>query len=551
MTRKQRNFLLILLALLAVPALLIGLVVYLSRNRSSGQHPPSLVITVEAGYPGANAQVVADTVAEPIEQQVNGVEGMRYVRSFSGKGSYVLEVHFPPGTDLDIAQVLVQNRVALAQPVLPATVTDRGIKVVKQSPSAFALVAIFSPDRTRDPFYLGRYASRQVRDELARLPGVGDVFCPGQRGSWRVWPKADPLAAHGLLASDVAAALRASGAVVEPLADHLGATADGGPWAVQWPDTSVRLLGELRVRSDPGGPSVRLDEVARVEAADRGEALALLDDSPAVLLALYPTGKVAGRQLSSTLRERMADLGDRFPPGIEYSILFDSPQTRSGRAGAAHLVVDLTFPEGASPARRQEILQQCVAVVRKAPGVQHVLATTEHPFARPRQRPCLVVELDAAVGGRAERERIVIGLRSELSLRADAVCTVGDLSAWPGDGYGLHFVVHGPQASEVRQLATKLAERLRDNPNLTDVSASPAARAEPQVLVDIDRARCQALEVGVDDVYRTLRDFVGGLRPGPPGARVVVVEHPGIWSPEDLGRLLVRSATGNGFRCLP
>jgi multidrug efflux pump subunit AcrB len=411
MTRKQRNFLFVLLALLVVPALLIGLVVYLTRNHSPGQEPPLLVITVEAVYPGANAQVVADTVAEPIEQQVNGVEGMRYMRSFSGNdGSYVLEVHFPPGADLDMAQVLVQNRVALAQPALPLPVTDLGISVTKKAPSAFALVALFSPDHSRDIPYLSRYADVQVRDELVRVSGVGDVVGPMQRGGWRVWPNAD-----------------------------------------------------------------------QVETADPDKTMTLLDDRPVVLLALYPIGKGAARQLSRDLLDRLADLGHRFPSGIEYTIPYDSHQIHSGRSRADYLLVDLTMPAGASPAQRKKFLERCARVARAPAGVTHVLATTEHPFARPRNRACLVVDLDTV--GQPDREKIKAEVRAELATIPDVLCSVADLSTYPGSGYGLTFVVHGPEAAEVRKLATKLTERLRDHPNLSDVVASPSGREEPQVEV--------------------------------------------------------------------
>src|SRR5471030_333577 len=142
--------------------------------------PPT--VEVSAVYPGANAQVVVDTVAAPIEQQVNGVEGMMYMSSqCTNDGSYVLTVTFEPGTDLNLAQVLVQNRVSLAQPILPALVTRRGVSVKKKSPSVLMIVNLFSPDESRDNLYLSNYATIQLRDELSRLPGVGDITFLGQR----------------------------------------------------------------------------------------------------------------------------------------------------------------------------------------------------------------------------------------------------------------------------------------------------------------------------------------------------------------------------------
>ena len=142
--------------------------------------PPT--VEVSAVYPGANAQVVADTVAAPIEQQVNGVEDMLYMSSqCTNDGTYTLTVTFQLGVDLNMAQVLVQNRVALAQPILPDLVKRRGVTVKKKSPSMLMIVNLFSPDDSRDNLYLSNYATIQLKDELSRLPGVGDITYLGQR----------------------------------------------------------------------------------------------------------------------------------------------------------------------------------------------------------------------------------------------------------------------------------------------------------------------------------------------------------------------------------
>src|SRR5207244_351531 len=166
------------------------------------QYPEITPPTVEvfAIYPGANAQVVADTVAAPIEQQVNGVEGMLYMSSqCTNDGNYSLTVTFEPGSDLNISQVLVQNRVSLAEPILPDLVKRRGISVKKKSPNVLMIVNLYSPDESRDNLYLSNYATIQLRDELSRLPGVGDVTYLGQRDySLRLWLDPQKLAAYGL-----------------------------------------------------------------------------------------------------------------------------------------------------------------------------------------------------------------------------------------------------------------------------------------------------------------------------------------------------------------
>src|ERR1700682_2822066 len=165
--------------------------------------PPT--VEVNANYPGANAQVVADTVAAPIEQQVNGVEGMMYMSSqCTNDGTYTLTVTFQPGSDLNISQVLVQNRVALAEPILPDLVKRRGIAVKKKSPNVLMIVNLYSKDGSRTSLELSNYATIQIRAELSRLPGVGDITSLGQRDySMRLWLDPQKLAAYNLNAEDV------------------------------------------------------------------------------------------------------------------------------------------------------------------------------------------------------------------------------------------------------------------------------------------------------------------------------------------------------------
>ena len=159
--------------------------------------PPT--VTVSCAYPGANAKTVAETVATPIEQQVNGVEGMLYMSSQStNDGSMILTVTFKLGTDLDIAQVQVQNRVAIAQPLLPFDVQRAGIVVKKASPNITLGIAVYSPDKSRDPLYVSNFVTLQVKDELARLPGVGDLTIFGSRDySMRLWLNPEKIVGPG------------------------------------------------------------------------------------------------------------------------------------------------------------------------------------------------------------------------------------------------------------------------------------------------------------------------------------------------------------------
>src|SRR3954466_16087867 len=171
--------------------------------------PPT--VEVSASYPGANAKVVADTVAAPIEQQVNGVEGMMYMSSqCTNDGNYTLTVTFKPGSDLNISQVLVQNRESLAEPILPDLVKRRGISVKKKSPNVLLIVNLVSEDESRTSLELSNYATIQIRDELSRLPGVGDITYLGQRDySMRLWLDPQRMASYGLNAQDVINAVQA------------------------------------------------------------------------------------------------------------------------------------------------------------------------------------------------------------------------------------------------------------------------------------------------------------------------------------------------------
>src|SRR3954469_24126140 len=236
--------------------------------------PPT--VEVSASYPGANAQVVADTVAAPIEQQVNGVEDMLYMSSqCTNDGTYTLTVTFRNGTNLNLAQVLVQNRVALAQPILPDLVKRKGVTVKKKSPSILMIVNLFSPEGTRDNLYLSNYATIQLKDELSRLDEVGDITYIGQRDySMRVWLDPEKMATRNLSATDVTQAIEQQNTQVA--AGQIGQPPVSTGQTFQYTITTMGRLadpdefGEMILKSDAAGNLVRLRDVARIELGAQG-----------------------------------------------------------------------------------------------------------------------------------------------------------------------------------------------------------------------------------------------------------------------------------------
>jgi hydrophobe/amphiphile efflux-1 (HAE1) family protein len=292
--------------------------------------PPTVVVS--ATYPGADAETVASTVATPIEQQVNGVENMLYMSSQSGNdGSYRLTVTFRLGTNLDIAQVQVQNRVAIAQPILPSDVQRTGVVVRKSSPDLTLAVQLYCPDGRYDTLYLSNYMNLQVRDQIARLPGVGDVTVFGQRDySMRVWLQPEKLAARNLTTGDVTAAIReqnvqvAAGVIGRPPIDPRAS-------AYQLNVTTLGRLvdpkqfAEIIVRTDPQGRITRLRDVASVELGALDYSLnTYLDAYPAVALGVFQLPGTNSIETADAVYARMAELKQNFPPGVEYAMPYDT-----------------------------------------------------------------------------------------------------------------------------------------------------------------------------------------------------------------------------------
>src|SRR5918992_514974 len=286
--------------------------------------PPQVVVT--ATYPGASAEVVEQSVTTPIEQQVNGVENMIYMSSRSGSdGTMTLTVTFNVGTNHDIAAVNVQNRVAIAQAQLPQDVVRQGITITKQSPDLVEIVALTSPDGSRDELYLSNYATLQVRDVLARVPGVGQVqVFNGRDYGMRLWLNPDTLASLGLTAGDVAAAVREQN--LQAAAGQIGQPPAPPGQQFQYTVTTRGRLSTvaefediiLRTRAD--GSALRLRDVARVElGAQSYSQFGRVGGKPAALVGIFQLPDANALDVSRGVQAAMARLAPSFPSGVSYT----------------------------------------------------------------------------------------------------------------------------------------------------------------------------------------------------------------------------------------
>jgi hydrophobe/amphiphile efflux-1 (HAE1) family protein len=338
-----------LAAVISIVITLAGLIAL--KNIPVAQYPritpPEIRVT--AVYPGASAKVLADTVAAPIEKEVNGVDNMLYMSSTcSNAGLYNLAVTFAVGTDPDIDQVNLQNRIQLATSKLPQEVVDQGIQVVKRSSDMMAVVAFYSPDKSRDMLFLSNYISNQVKDDLVRLKGISDAFIFGEKEyAVRVWMNPDRLTALGMTANDVIGAIRnqniqaAVGAVgQEPLPP-------GGQ--VQY---TLRAKGRLTkiedfkniiIRANDQGGLVRLRDVARVELAAKSYGHEdMLNGGQAAVMALYRATGANAMDTMAEVRTELKRIDARLPAGVKSEMILDTTRYVSAAIHEIALTLGVT-----------------------------------------------------------------------------------------------------------------------------------------------------------------------------------------------------------------
>jgi multidrug efflux pump len=318
-------------AVISIIIFVIGAIAYFRLPLSEYPNVVPPTVVVRTSYPGANPTVIADTVASPLEQQINGVEGMLYMFSqATADGVMTLTITFGLGTDLDKAQVQVQNRVSQALPRLPQEVQLLGVTTEKTSPDLLMVVHLVSPDNRYDMLYLANLAILQVKDELGRLPGVGNVQIFGAGDfSMRVWLNPNKLASHNLTATDVVQSIREQN--VQVAAGVLGAPpTNTGSTAFQLlVNTQGRLtteeeFGNIIVRAAKDGQITRIRDLGRVELGSSTYALrSLLDNKPAVALPISQRPGSNALQTSQQVRDTMERLKKSFPEGVDYKIVYD------------------------------------------------------------------------------------------------------------------------------------------------------------------------------------------------------------------------------------
>ncbi len=317
---------------LAILMILAGLITV--KSLPVAQYPDITppTIFVGANYPGADAQTVAETVGVPIEEQVNGVEGMMYMSSTSGNdGSYMLEITFENGTDLDMAAVKVQNRVSQAEPVLPSAVKQQGVNVESRSSNIILFLALQSDVPGRyDGLYLTNYAQLSVVDELSRIDGVGSVnaFGAGEY-SMRVWLDPEKMRVRGITPTDVTAAISSQN--IEVSAGSVGAPPADDGTQFEFTLTSAGRLkdadefGNIVVRTAEGGGILRLKDIARVDMGSQTYSmLSNVSGKDAGLIGVYQLPGANAMKVASAVKDRMAELKEYFPEGVDYKIILDT-----------------------------------------------------------------------------------------------------------------------------------------------------------------------------------------------------------------------------------
>ncbi len=319
-------------AVISIIVVLLGVFAYPTLPIAQYPEIAPPTITVTATYPGASAEVIADTVATPLEQQINGVEDMLYMSSSStSDGRLTITITFKLGTNLNNAQVLVQNRVATAEARLPEEVRRLGVTTLKASPDLLMVVHLYSPDGSRSPDYISNYTLLHVQDKLARLEGVGDARIFGARDyAMRIWIDPDKAAAHNLTGDDIVGVMRAqnvqvpAGAVGQPPFSSAGSDFELNV-NTQGRLTDPKQFEDIVLKNDAGGHIVRVRDVARVELGAQDYNVNAYLDRGQKAVAIGVSQRPGSNALATadSVLKTMQEVSKAFPPGLKYTVIYN------------------------------------------------------------------------------------------------------------------------------------------------------------------------------------------------------------------------------------
>ncbi|CBY25793.1 putative integral membrane efflux protein [Yersinia enterocolitica subsp. palearctica Y11] len=496
-----------------VIALVITIVGWVSLHVIPVEQYPDItppVVSVSAVYPGASARDVAQTIASPLEAQVNGVSNMLYMESTSGNnGSYQLSITFASGTDPDMAAVEVQNRISQVSAQLPAEVNENGISVRKRASNLLLGVSVFSPKQTHDALFVSNYTSIQLRDAIARINGVGDVQVFGARDySMRVWLNPQRMESLNVSVQDIIAALQQQN--VQAAAGQIGSS-PSTPDQQQTLTISGRRLSDPQefanviIRSNPQGGMIRLGDVARVAlGAQNYQVSAAQNQTESAFLVVYPVPGANALNVANGVRDEMARLPTSFLPEEDQGYFF----------------VSLQLPDGASLNRTQTVMDQMYQQVTANDAVEDVIKITGFSLLSGNNSPNagFAIVMLKPWGQRPHIDQVLANIQANLAAIPSAMIMAVNPPAIAGLGSASGFDLRiqallGQTPQELAQVSQGIIFAANQDPKLNRVFTTFSASV-PETNLSIDRDRAALLQVPVSRIFQTLQTSLGGMNAG-------------------------------------
>ncbi len=497
-----------------VIALVITIVGWVSLHVIPVEQYPDItppVVSVSAVYPGASARDVAQTIASPLEAQVNGVSNMLYMESTSGNnGSYQLSITFASGTDPDMAAVEVQNRISQVSAQLPAEVNENGISVRKRASNLLLGVSVFSPKQTHDALFVSNYTSIQLRDAIARINGVGDVQVFGARDySMRVWLNPQRMESLNVSVQDIIAALQQQN--VQAAAGQIGSSPStpdqqqtltiSGQGRLSDPQEFANVI----IRSNPQGGMIRLGDVARVAlGAQNYQVSAAQNQTESAFLVVYPVPGANALNVANGVRDEMARLPTSFLPEEDQGYFF----------------VSLQLPDGASLNRTQTVMDQMYQQVTANDAVEDVIKITGFSLLSGNNSPNagFAIVMLKPWGQRPHIDQVLANIRANLAAIPSAMIMAVNPPAIAGLGSASGFDLRiqallGQTPQELAQVSQGIIFAANQDPKLNRVFTTFSASV-PETNLSIDRDRAALLQVPVSRIFQTLQTSLGGMNAG-------------------------------------